>query len=108
MHKSELENQLTPAFRYFTSFALIFMEKKLVVPPKVGGRVGRQSWEVVREGGMLQSNICFSELKVAIFQKYMHDMELKLNGCVGIVISILQTQKTPKKIPMFRTFLAKS
>ncbi len=73
MHKSELENQLTPAFRYFTSFALIFMEKKLVVPPKVGGRVGRQSWEVVREGGMLQSNICFSELKVAIFQKYMHD-----------------------------------
>ncbi len=35
----------------------------------------------------------FFENKSRHFEKYMHGMELKLTGCVGIVIFLLQTKK---------------
>ncbi len=54
----------------------------------------------------MQPNIPFLKLKVTI-EKYMHDMEMKLAGCIGIVISLLQTQKNGE-MPMFRTFFEKN
>ncbi len=56
----------------------------------MGGRVGRESWEV---RGLLQPRIIFVTKSRHLKKKYVHDMELKLTGCIGIVISLLQTQK---------------
>ena len=63
------------------------MKKNPGVPPKMGGRVSRQSSKV--RGGLLPQNILSRH-----FEKCLHGMVLKLSGHVRNTISLLYKQKT--------------
>ena len=66
------------------------------VPPKMGGRVSRQSSKV--RGWLPPQNILSRH-----FEKYLHDMDLKLTEHVRNTISLLYKQKNQNKTNMLET-----
>ena len=72
-----------------------FDEKNPGSPPNTGGRVSRQS---PRVRGWLPPETILSRH----FEKYLHDMDLKLTEHVRNTISLLYKQNT--EIPIFGTF----